>query len=987
MHPWLTAFCFMALAAMCGIAAAAEVYLVFDNSASGAPYERLYLAGNWNKATGLYSAGWEDFERVPMFDDGQHADGAAGDHIWGYTADIVPGQAVDFIWSVDFDTVKTNGWIDVSPHAFRVESNRRPVIEFAAGLVHRDGAAVPNDYYVCPLDRPLQPFVVPQPAAHPAGLAIERLIRWQVKLAPGETGRVQVQLNDAAPAEPGDRVRLELFALDGERVFVADRLPEEFVTVDFAADLPEGGYRLKATIHNSGVEFDRIERVFSVVADTADDVRYGFYANFDSAGGDYVAKTDMLVDLYLNAVEYYDYFRGHGEYAPTQLSYTQQPFGGTVQVLDIQQKMEEARRKNILNVAYIAAYAAIPEIADTVPDSSLTNPGGEPLLYYQGNIGTAGELGGVWYELTAFAADTPWRTFLFDELTAALDDAPGDLLSFDGFEIDSYGYFGDYYSSGSSFNGQPVAELVNDLAGDVRALTKAIKPGGLVTRNNIAESAILTVYDDVDFLFVENWAYHKPAYADVVDMVNLNGNVLNQRLVSKSYPDDAGFGAAWPTANLRYLMGAHLCGGGSLMVAGEPREGTGQIGALNTLFLPDNQPQSAEIYNIIRNYNQHDAALYRINHGDNVRRRFGSAFALPETLIREFESADPEGYIAVCMLRTGANSRWDTLNSDPGELTDLPIEYPLSLDDLPPGHVPTRVLYGTPDVDALCIPRAIDFKFFNGSVTCEIPHLQYYGTLLIRHAPAPATRTAIAADDAGQTAYDDGWQDGDAGGFGWAGPWALEQTGPISISGHFAGSSTINGDGDQNADGDIDVDGRSWGMYASQFEFAEARRDFAALSIGSSLALDYDNGFVGDEGSVGIGLRNAAGEDRLEFFRSGLEDAYLVRDAAGITTAPLSFTDEGHRLLFTLRPGNRYELRVTGIGAGANLFFHCGELIPVSAGEDVSRLRVFHFNAGLGPPFDTFLNSLRLYASEAPVLAPPAAPPTSAQRWMLFQHP
>lgn len=97
--------------------------------------------------------------------------------------------------------------------------------------------------------------------------------------------------------------------------------------------------------------------------------------------------------------------------------------------------------------------------------------------------------------------------------------------------------------------------------------------------------------------------------------------------------------------------------------------------------------------------------------------------------------------------------------------------------------------------------------------------------------------TVIAQDTASDAVYDDGWQTGDNGGFGF-GAWTIRTTtgGNDAFNGVFVGSSTGNGDGDSNGDGDINTSpgNRALGLYANSGNAAVAFRAFnTPLSLGT----------------------------------------------------------------------------------------------------------------------------------------------------------
>src|SRR4051812_16066646 len=101
----------------------------------------------------------------------------------------------------------------------------------------------------------------------------------------------------------------------------------------------------------------------------------------------------------------------------------------------------------------------------------------------------------------------------------------------------------------------------------------------------------------------------------------------------------------------------------------------------------------------------------------------------------------------------------------------------------------------------------------------------------------------IAADDASQPAYQDGWSAGDNGGFGF-GAWTF-------LNQAFIGSSTSNGPGGTSPG--IDTAGESFGLLsnAGTPALAQALRPFnTVIAVGQTFSMDFDNGTVGSNGLV-----------------------------------------------------------------------------------------------------------------------------------------
>lgn len=204
--------------------------------------------------------------------------------------------------------------------------------------------------------------------------------------------------------------------------------------------------------------------------------------------------------------------------------------------------------------------------------------------------------------------------------------------------------------------------------------------------------------------------------------------------------------------------------------------------------------------------------------------------------------------------------------------------------------------------------------------------------------------------------YDNGWQSGDDDGAGFGG-WQLNTTG--GNAGHFIYTSTSNGDGNSNADNDIDSGGEAWGMYANSGSVSNAIRPFdVALTPGSTFSIKMDNGWIESGGSVGFGLQDASGNNRMEFYFRNGQSNYKINDNAGETDTGLGFSDEGLNLVFTLVTSTTYSLEITRLEGGS--YTRNGTLINPGAGQPIARARLFNANAGFDGQRNAYFNNLQI---------------------------
>ena len=210
-------------------------------------------------------------------------------------------------------------------------------------------------------------------------------------------------------------------------------------------------------------------------------------------------------------------------------------------------------------------------------------------------------------------------------------------------------------------------------------------------------------------------------------------------------------------------------------------------------------------------------------------------------------------------------------------------------------------------------------------------------------APAVTQPTTNAMDDAGQTAYGDGWISGDDGGIGWGGGWDL-------VGGDNAGLFIATSAGNAN----LNLSSPSFGMYANSGDLAQAIRPLAQpLTTGKTLRVELENGLINTSNSVGFALQNGAGELLFECYFYGGEQSYRVTDSLGNRDSGVGYTDEGISIEFGLTGPTNYEAQVTGTN-GVTL---SGGLVS-QADQEIRRLRFWNYSAGGGEDHNAYFNNL-----------------------------
>jgi hypothetical protein len=567
-------------------------------------------------------------------------------------------------------------------------------------------------------------------AALPEESPLLQLSAGKVWVAPGQPNLISARVQ--AP-EPGMTLHLRVTTPWGRELYAAAEPVRGAENVLPVSGFPAiGGYVAQVALTSPGGETLAIERVIlSVTDEPEDDLRYGFFASYPDEPADYTAKADMLADLYVNAVEFYDYFPAHGNYAPQHEAYKFEPFGIAINGLDVKAKIEACQRKGILALAYIAAYAASESVYREIPDP-MTDAEGTPKIF-NGEIMTErradAEGKQKWFWLMNISEGSRWRSYIMPELERALRPGDGDIAAFDGFEIDTYGDNADarFYADGSRYDGEPLAEVLQGFVADVTEMTRQTKAHGLVSFNSVNEFGVENMYGVTDFLFLEIWRWHAPMLSDLVDICFHHRAAGNQRVILKLYPADMDPPrSTWPPLALARLLGAAMTGGGSLMVVGEPDETTGRMHALNSLYYPDHQPLSAAGEALLKAYYAHDAMLYGYTHGREVDNR--DAYVPVEGCVTRSFISPVRRALCLQMLNLNNQSKWSEV---PGSVS-VKKDFPVSM-VLPEGVRPTAVFYASPDSPQYQLPVKLAFELQNGQVLFSVPELAVYGTVIVQY--------------------------------------------------------------------------------------------------------------------------------------------------------------------------------------------------------------------------------------------------------------
>jgi len=199
----------------------------------------------------------------------------------------------------------------------------------------------------------------------------------------------------------------------------------------------------------------------------------------------------------------------------------------------------------------------------------------------------------------------------------------------------------------------------------------------------------------------------------------------------------------------------------------------------------------------------------------------------------------------------------------------------------------------------------------------------------------------IAMDTAADPAYDNGWQQGDNGGFGFS-PWSVAASGILTSS---------SNNGDPPPSGNIDTAGRSWTLAdRGPGDFGAVRGLNAALAVGQKFLVDLDIGsLAGDEV---FRLEGSGFGERFSFGHLAGDSNYKIFTTSTDTGIPLTF--DGLHLEFTLTGADTFSVAITPNGGSTATF--SGSLS--NPGDSIVGFILFGSNSLEDPSQDSFINSI-----------------------------
>lgn len=287
--------------------------------------------------------------------------------------------------------------------------------------------------------------------------------------------------------------------------------------------------------------------------------RYGFLSDFSpsEAPEESMRRLELMLQLHLNVVQFYDWMQNHYRLVPATREYTD-TLGRPLSRDVVERKIRLCHERGMAALAYGSLYGAEREFSEEHPDWLLYDGARRPL-----------RLADLFY-IQDISEGSPWREWIIAEYEHVLTE-----LAFDGIHIDQYGFPKRALSRvGGAWHEVDVAVEFPPFVEEATRRLRALRPRGGSIFNLVNAwplDRMPQVRQDAA-TYIEVWDPHV-TYRDVYDLV---------RRARTSRPDKAVILAAYLSAfhpshlrradalpSFRQAFAAIHASGGSQLIAGE----------------------------------------------------------------------------------------------------------------------------------------------------------------------------------------------------------------------------------------------------------------------------------------------------------------------------------------------------------------------------------------------------------------------------------
>lgn len=543
-------------------------------------------------------------------------------------------------------------------------------------------------------------------------VSIESIDFEQSFFKPGHTASWTVMLQSNANVELELVTRITFLSniLEEQRQTVMFGPEVEYIEISWLppADAPRG-YGIDCHLESmQGEVLTSRSSAFDVLEHWTQHPRYGFLTDF-SPERENTAALDTLLKYRINGLQFYDWMYRHEQYLIDQEPYVD-PLGRQLSIETVKRLIDAAHDRNMAAMPYTAVYAASIPFYEAHKDWALYKADGDPHYF-----------GEDFLVIMDPRPESPWTGYLLDEFEDILKKT-----MFDGIHLDQYGAPKQGYDVQGQFFRleQPLTDLIDathTVVGEQRG------ENGTVIFNAVTNWPIEHVApSQEDVVYIEVWSPYT-SFNDLSSLIvqaqELGGGkpVVLAAYIDPFYETNALLNDAIIFANGagHIEMGEN---GGYLADPYFPQY------AIPTQQLSETLQRYYEFSIRYQNVIGPDTRSGNLTYGQKINlpginTAPGMLYDKVMPIIRE-----SDGYLAINLINLLGlpNGEWGTgLTVTPTSLDRLELE----LKDL--DQKIKSAWFATPDDEDISLVP-IEFKVEDGVLTVTVPHLDYWGMILLK---------------------------------------------------------------------------------------------------------------------------------------------------------------------------------------------------------------------------------------------------------------
>ncbi len=524
----------------------------------------------------------------------------------------------------------------------------------------------------------------------------------QGSFSPGETVAFLIDIEASAPQS----ISLQIFIqhLTEQPILIEQSVQlvpgEQTVQMNWIPPVKPAGYSAKLSIYPTSLSPAlHATTAFDVLSSWTDFPRYGFLTDFSASRADPESVLKKLTRYHINGLQFYDWQYRHDQLLSPTEEYID-PLGREMSLASIRKLVNAAHQHGMAAIPYLAIYAASADFWRIHPDWALYDEGGNPIVFGENFLG-----------LMDPSAASSWSQHLLNESVHALQEIP-----FDGLHIDQYG------DPKSAWNVQhnPV-DLPQAFVNFIQSASDR-HPNKTILFNAVGNWPIEALAESaVDFMYIEVWP-PDVEYRHLAEIV-LNAVRLSQ---GKAVVIALYLPANQP-ANILIVDAVILACGGTRIELGE------EARLLSDPYFPKHEEIPSDLYSELRQFSD-----FMVRNGEWLSPYTLSATEReiwsPAELTPKFISTDeaiwtvartyPKKIVVelVNFTNLGPNQRWDEAHAAPTPCQNVYIRIQLP-------QRPAQIFWDCPEHTNG--PQVLNFEHSNGTLTFQIPQINFIGLVAI----------------------------------------------------------------------------------------------------------------------------------------------------------------------------------------------------------------------------------------------------------------